>query len=155
MFSISKSFSFCAAHRLEGHPKCGRLHGHNYSVDVTVSGGMELNGMVLDYGLLKQWISPLFDELDHKYIVSQQNIAASDPYYMAAINSGRGEDIEVLDIPFSTAECLSKYFTQMIRGILKHEGYGDLEVLVSVSETPNTSACWLESDVDEIRIRYN
>ena len=39
MFSISKQFHFCASHIIEGVPEghpCGRLHGHNYVVELVL-----------------------------------------------------------------------------------------------------------------------
>ena len=40
------------AHLLPGHPKCGRLHGHTYRVEVVVDGPAS-EGMVLDFADLK------------------------------------------------------------------------------------------------------
>ena len=35
---------FSAAHFLAGHPKCSRLHGHNYHVRVKLSGELDGKG---------------------------------------------------------------------------------------------------------------
>tara|TARA_R100000655_G_scaffold99933_1_gene144094 strand:+ start:6253 stop:6624 length:372 start_codon:yes stop_codon:yes gene_type:complete len=70
MFTIGKVFEFASAHQLhgleEGH-KCGRLHGHNYKVEVILSSNEVNNdGFVFDYGkmdFIKKYID---NELDHK-----------------------------------------------------------------------------------------
>jgi len=66
---IAKSFSFDAAHRLTrvpaAHP-CGRMHGHTYTVTLTIEGdpGPE-SGWIMDYGEIKAAFAPLRRELDH------------------------------------------------------------------------------------------
>ncbi len=116
MYTVSRSYTFAAAHRVQGHPKCGRLHGHNYRVEVHL-GASELDGqsMVLDFGDLDRVVKPLVDELDHRYIVSASNLAGGDPYYKAAIDCG---DVIELDIAATTAECLAEYFHGQIRMLL-------------------------------------
>lgn len=72
MFSVSKRLSFSASHLLEGladeHP-CGRLHGHNYTVEVIASSEeLDERGFVVDYhdfGPLKEFIDA---ELDHRHL---------------------------------------------------------------------------------------
>jgi 6-pyruvoyltetrahydropterin/6-carboxytetrahydropterin synthase len=69
IFEIKRRFTFCAAHRLPAHPgKCRGLHGHNYSVEVTVGLAAGENGhgnMVMDFGDLKdsvgRWIDANWD----------------------------------------------------------------------------------------------
>ncbi|MBS1716987.1 MAG: 6-carboxytetrahydropterin synthase QueD [Armatimonadetes bacterium] len=66
---VSKSFTLEAAHWLpnvsEGH-KCGRMHGHSFHVEVTVSGevGAE-SGWVMDFAEIKRVFQPIHDLLDH------------------------------------------------------------------------------------------
>lgn len=69
---IFKEFTFDAAHRLphvpEGH-KCGRLHGHTYSVTIYVSGPLDVQaGWVTDFYDLKMAWKPLDAVLDHSYL---------------------------------------------------------------------------------------
>jgi 6-pyruvoyltetrahydropterin/6-carboxytetrahydropterin synthase len=54
------------AHLLAGHAKCGRLHGHTYTVEVTVEGELE-GGMVLDFAELKAQIRSVLDRYDHRH----------------------------------------------------------------------------------------
>lgn len=72
MFQIRKKFRFEAAHVLESSysKKCGNLHGHSIVVEVFCQSG-ELNedGMVVDFGKLKEIIKPLLDQIDHSIIL--------------------------------------------------------------------------------------
>src|ERR1700712_3389468 len=66
---LSKTFHFEAAHDLptfpDGH-KCRRLHGHSFRFDVIVEGDVDpARGYLIDYGDIKQIVSPLVDPLHH------------------------------------------------------------------------------------------
>lgn len=75
MFTLTKEFSFEAAHLLPNHEgKCRRLHGHSFKMRVEVrrsnlvTGGPK-DGMVIDYGDISQVVKPLLEEfLDHRYL---------------------------------------------------------------------------------------
>ncbi|MEW6181965.1 MAG: 6-carboxytetrahydropterin synthase QueD [Bacillota bacterium] len=70
MYELTVETSFAAAHCLEGHDSpCGRLHGHNWTVAVTVA-GKELNssGMLLDFTILKQLARDAVAVFDHRYL---------------------------------------------------------------------------------------
>lgn len=69
---VQKEFRFEAAHRLpyvaEGH-KCGRLHGHSFVIEVSVSGSMDEGmGWVLDFADISQAAKPVINRLDHHYL---------------------------------------------------------------------------------------
>lgn len=52
--SVTCRFSFEAAHHLSWHPgRCRNLHGHSYRLDVTVSGPLDHNGVVIDFDHLR------------------------------------------------------------------------------------------------------
>jgi 6-pyruvoyltetrahydropterin/6-carboxytetrahydropterin synthase len=59
---------FDAAHRLPEHPKCEVLHGHTYKVEVIVEGGINMFGMVIDFGFLKDILKRVIKKLDHQYL---------------------------------------------------------------------------------------
>lgn len=71
-YTIGKAFAFAASHQLKGLPdghQCGRLHGHNYTVHVEITGD-RLNdaGMVYDFGGLAPFRHYLDDEVDHRHL---------------------------------------------------------------------------------------
>jgi len=72
MYRITKEFSFSASHILEGLPyghPCGRLHGHNYIVEIELKRSyLDHVGFVVDYGDLKRLKEYIDDVLDHKHL---------------------------------------------------------------------------------------
>lgn len=90
MYRIRKEFHFSASHIIEGLPEghpCGRLHGHNYKVELFLA-SPDLNevGFVRDFGHLsdlKAWIDR---HLDHQHL----------------------NDVLPEGVPV-TAECLARY----------------------------------------------
>lgn len=72
MYRITKEFHFSASHILsglpDGHP-CGRLHGHNYIVEVVLEAD-EVNeiGFVRDFGELRP-VKDFLDQFwDHRHL---------------------------------------------------------------------------------------
>jgi 6-pyruvoyltetrahydropterin/6-carboxytetrahydropterin synthase len=73
MFTISKEFSFCAAHHLDRLPpshQCSRQHGHNYKVRVTLARDdesvfLDPRRWVRDYGDLRELKTFIDETLDH------------------------------------------------------------------------------------------
>jgi len=66
---ITKIFTFDSAHYLPNHKgKCKNLHGHTYTLYVTIKGEIDKNGFVVDFGDLKESIKPIIDLLDHNYL---------------------------------------------------------------------------------------
>ena len=62
--SLTKTFTFDTAHALENYPgKCRHIHGHTYTLHVTVAGklrdekGHPFDGMIIDFTDLKKWVN--------------------------------------------------------------------------------------------------
>jgi 6-pyruvoyltetrahydropterin/6-carboxytetrahydropterin synthase len=53
------------AHFLPEHPKCGRLHGHTYRVEVTIE-GEPVGGMLMDFADLKRVVRDVLSRYDHR-----------------------------------------------------------------------------------------
>ena len=70
MFELVVNGAFEAAHRLVDYPgKCNRLHGHSWTVELSVVGN-KLNkiGMVADFKTLKVLLMEVLDKMDHQYL---------------------------------------------------------------------------------------
>ena len=69
-YNITVETYFSAAHRLKGyHGKCENLHGHNWKVDITISGTkLDKTGMVFDFHKAKAILKRILLSLDHKDI---------------------------------------------------------------------------------------
>ena len=81
--SVTRSFSFEAAHQLEWHAgACKNLHGHSYRLEVTVTGPVDGNGIVIDFADVNNVVQrEVIDAFDHTYlnetipVPSAENIA--------------------------------------------------------------------------------
>ena len=132
MFTITKQFHFSAAHQLmrvpEGHP-CGRLHGHNYIVEIVLQSRVLTDQQwVKDFGdldLVKNFID---EEWDHRNL-NDWFEQFSDP------------DFDPEDGPAeTTAEMLAFVLYDTFKGSLSQL------VAVRVSETPKTWAEYRRDD---------
>lgn len=83
---ITRAYTVQAAHQLhglrEGH-KCGRMHGHNYRIEITVAGPVDARGFVLDAEEIDLKVGqPMMAALDHRTLndvipqPTAENIAA-------------------------------------------------------------------------------
>ncbi|MDN5347658.1 MAG: 6-pyruvoyltetrahydropterin/6-carboxytetrahydropterin synthase [Clostridia bacterium] len=128
--TLVKSFSFEAAHCLEGYPgNCARLHGHTYRLEVAVKGKVQENDMVLD-----------FDEL--KALVKENVIDKVDHYYLNEI------------FPFRpTCERLLWYFWQALTKALSKYPHVELEKLI-LWETPNSAAVLTRAAVEACKAAH-
>lgn len=122
MFTISKDFTFSASHVLQGLPAthpCSRLHGHNYTVRVELTGTLDPVGFVVDYRDLTPFKEYLDDELDHRHL-----------------NDLMGEN--------PTAEHMARKLCIVVWDMLATMDTAALErvqhITVAVSETPKTWA---------------
>ena len=70
MITIGKRFTFEASHKLPGHPTCGVLHGHSYTLIVCVTAAVDLStGMVQDYKTLSAIVEDVIIKvLDHTHL---------------------------------------------------------------------------------------
>lgn len=80
MLTITKEFVFHAAHRLCRHGltpeknreifgKCAKLHGHTYRLQVSVTGKLNANGMIIDFSDLKRIVrDEIVNRYEHEYL---------------------------------------------------------------------------------------
>lgn len=112
---------FSAAHFLYQHDKCSRLHGHNYGVNVEVSGDLNEHFFVVDFYILKQKLIEITTKLDHAVLIPAQSPdihveeQTTDAGSQVQIKfNGKtyvfpAVDVRLLPIPATTAEVLAKY----------------------------------------------
>jgi len=74
---LTKILRFSAAHRLASpalspaendrlYGPCARNHGHNYTVEATVRGVVDADGMVVDLTVLERAMRTVVDLVDHR-----------------------------------------------------------------------------------------
>lgn len=77
LLRLTKRFTFEMAHALPSYQgKCHNIHGHSYKLYVTVEGsplqqeGASADGMVLDFGILKETVQKrIVDPFDHALVL--------------------------------------------------------------------------------------
>lgn len=82
MWSLRVSSDFSSSHQLLNYGgKCENLHGHNFQVEVEVS-GQELEpdtGMLMDFKVLKQKLAEVLAELDHTHLNDHEYFSKVNP----------------------------------------------------------------------------
>ena len=70
--SITREYAWEMGHALYRHKgKCYNPHGHNYRMEVEVSGEVdETTGMVTDFGDLDEVVKPIVERYDHSFHVN-------------------------------------------------------------------------------------
>ena len=144
MVSITRHEEFEVAHILPGHDRgCGRLHGHTYKIEVTVTGPRDNNkdwGMVLDFGYLKSAIKQ--NVPDHYFVYQKTDIIGQD---IAKVLDKHNIKYIEYDFP-TTAENMVGYFAKEIQSYINNVlELKDIKVTnVKLWETTNSYAEWSE-----------
>ena len=70
MYELKVVTKFAAAHQLTMvGSKCENLHGHNWKVEVYVTGEKtDDSGVLMDFGIIKKHVREIMSMLDHKYL---------------------------------------------------------------------------------------
>ena len=77
---IAKNFTFESAHMIVGHPHCGRVHGHTWTLTVFLEDNvLNKDGMILDFSILGGIVKTLTNKLDHRMI---NEVIAEDEFYL-------------------------------------------------------------------------
>lgn len=80
-FTLKTLLDFAAAHSLRGYDgDCAKLHGHNWKVEVEVTGN-RLNdiGMLIDFKQIKQHAKQAVKELDHTFLNDHPHFQRVNP----------------------------------------------------------------------------
>jgi len=81
MYELRVVTKFAAAHQLTMvGSKCENLHGHNWKVEVYVTGeNMDGAGVLMDFGIIKKQVREIMSMLDHKYLNELDYFQQSQP----------------------------------------------------------------------------
>jgi 6-pyruvoyltetrahydropterin/6-carboxytetrahydropterin synthase len=144
MLTITRKLEFDAGHRIPDHKsQCRNLHGHRYTVEITLVGnviedeGSSDNGMIMDFSDVKALAKQhLIDVWDHSFIVYSKDEAVR-----AFLDSLPGHKTVVIDtIP--TVENLARTAFGILKTVYQDRyGTGLHLYKLVLHETPN---CWAE-----------
>ena len=81
MYELKVVTKFAAAHQLTMvGSKCENMHGHNWKVEVHVTGEkLDDGGVVMDFGEIKRHVAEIMSMLDHKYLNELEFFQQSQP----------------------------------------------------------------------------
>jgi 6-pyruvoyltetrahydropterin/6-carboxytetrahydropterin synthase len=81
MYELKIVTEFSAAHNLRNfRGKCEALHGHNWKVEIVLSGkDLDESGVVLDFAEVKAATSEIMSEVDHRYLNDLPFFAENNP----------------------------------------------------------------------------
>ena len=142
---ISKEFTFDMAHALLGYDGlCRNIHGHSYTLVVTVIGtpigddSSPKNGMLIDFKDLKTIIkSRIVDRFDHALVLN-----SATPKELVDILMRNYEKIVLLDYQPTTENMISD-----IAGQIREMLPGNLRLhSLRLRETPTSYAEWYAED---------
>jgi len=119
MYEIKVTESFSGAHNLRHYKgKCEALHGHNWKIEVSLSGEkLNSQGMLLDFKVLKNKLRHVLSVLDHKFLNNLVFFKKTNP----------------------TSENIACFIYRRLSGSL-----GKKKIKVTVWETENSSASFTE-----------
>lgn len=137
-----------AAHIVDGNTKCANLHGHNWTVSVSIdNSGTDIpkDGFLMDFNSIKEEI----DKLDHRFLVSTEQIKGAGITNYDILAGGRKYSIPArvcvkIPIPYTTSEWICKYLISRFREILYNSpsiNHAEKwKVCVRIEETENNIA---------------
>ncbi|MBW1919276.1 MAG: 6-carboxytetrahydropterin synthase QueD [Deltaproteobacteria bacterium] len=81
MYELKIVSHMAAAHQLRNfHGKCENLHGHNWKIEVYVTGkDLEENGILVDFRQIKEATQEVINELDHRFLNDLQYFKEVNP----------------------------------------------------------------------------
>ncbi len=81
MYELKIVSQVAAAHQLrEFHGKCEQLHGHNWKIEVYVTGDtLGEDGLLIDFGLIKKDTKKVLNKLDHKFLNELEPFKEENP----------------------------------------------------------------------------
>ena len=125
---------FSATHFIPKHPKCGRLHGHTYTVHTRIYGEIAESRYILDFGIIKDALRKVIRELDHAVLIPAKSheieIVEDEERNEVEVKvraDGKRyifprDDVNLIDIESATAEDLVLYILKKLLALQELPG---------------------------------
>ncbi len=140
------SLVFSAAHFITFNGNiCERLHGHNWRLDVSVTGDLDENGYVFDFIAMRDACQNIVQELDHTVLLPESHNeikveTSKDGREVTATFEERrwvfpSEDCCILPVANTTAELIARWIGgRLMEGLKLQTATGIQSLSVSVEE---------------------
>ncbi len=144
---LQSHLQFSASHFIPTIEKCSRLHGHDYSVSLEIH-GEPVDGILIDYGIVKGIVKKVIDDMDHKILVPRNSkfakVAKQDGSYSVQYNGKSyifpAIDVHELNADISSSEMVCSIICEtMARELKSHDNIS--KVSVCLFEGPGQCAC--------------
>jgi 6-pyruvoyltetrahydropterin/6-carboxytetrahydropterin synthase len=124
MYEIGIKTHFSAAHRLVGYQGCcANQHGHNWGVEVYISGTvLDELGMLIDFTEVKDTVGAVMELVDHKDLNALDEFSEKNP----------------------TSERIAEYLYHYLAEKFDTDDHRVSRIIVR--ETPNTQVTYLRSE---------
>lgn len=141
--------NFSAAHFLMRHPKCERVHGHNYRVTIEIeSDKLNSQQMIVDFLDVRDIVREICQKMDHHILIPTKaediEIKEMGDEMEVIANKRRyvfpKDDALLLPIEATTVEKISEYIYKH----LKQSPLKELKMKVSVEEAEGSIATFTE-----------
>lgn len=122
-------------HRLPFHKGlCRNMHGHSYRMNVEITGGLDKNGMVIDFIDLNKIVKPIIEKYDHAFLCWK-----GDKKVLDFLTKNKMKKVVVEY--HSTVENICADFTDKLTNkLLDVKGHKFEELTVKIYESPNSYA---------------
>jgi len=121
----SSKITFSATHVIPGHTKCGRLHGHDYAINMIIEGEMGPDGVIMDFISVKEFLRGIAAELDHRVIIPGKDSGVTVGRDSISYRISGKEftfprsDCIVLDIGVASAETMANFVLERVLSKVK------------------------------------
>ena len=141
MYRISKEFTFAMGHRLSCHAGlCKNFHGHNYTIVVGIKcTTLNPNGMVMDFGDIKEIGKHYFKNFDHAMMINR-----TDHDQFMKLRSVM-PFLKVIEVDFEpTAENMARdFYFYFATELKKYSGTAEMD-FITIYETDKSQATYSE-----------
>lgn len=130
---------------------CEPIHGHNWTVAAEVEGPMDAHGMVVDFILLRDLLTEILAELDHRMLLPTGNpliaVETADGEVTARFGGRRwvfpADECVLLPMVNTTAEMLARWIGLRLTAAFSAAGRPAAGTLrIEVDECLGQSAVW-------------
>lgn len=137
---------FSASHFLKSEEEIENLHGHNYSLEIRLTGPLNDDGMVHDFRTVKSKALDICKTLDHKVLLPRDSktikVGKSGEFIEVLVGEKRyvfpEEDCVIIPTSATSTELLAQY-------VHEHLDFPkDFKVKVCVSESEGNTGCYKE-----------
>jgi 6-pyruvoyltetrahydropterin/6-carboxytetrahydropterin synthase len=135
---------FSASHFVKSEDEVENLHGHNYTLEIKLTGSLNEDGMVYDFREVKSKAVKICKTLDHKVLLPGQSDAIkfskSEGFIEVIVGEKRyvfpEEDCVIIPTKATTTELLAQHILELL------EFPKEFIVKACVSESEGKTGCY-------------